>query len=116
MWGNGEAKRDVVYIDDLVDMVQKVIDKQDSKYELFNCGVGRAYSIRELADVLMEVNDKDLEMQYDASKPNIPTTVILDCQKAKDVLGWTPTTSITDGMRKTSEWYKENYKGSTFIK
>jgi nucleoside-diphosphate-sugar epimerase len=55
-------------------------------------------------------------MQYDASKPNIPTTVILDCQKAKDVLGWTPTTSITDGMRKTSEWYKANYKGSTFIK
>ena len=116
VWGNGEAKRDVVYIDDLVDMVQKVMDKQENKYELFNCGVGRAYSIRELADVLMEVNNKELEMQYDASKPNIPTTVILDCQKAKDVLGWTPTTSITDGMRKTSEWYKANYKGSTFIK
>lgn len=116
VWGTGEAKRDIVYIDDLIDMVEKIIDKQDTKYELFNCGAGRAYSIAELADAIMAVNDKSLTLEYNTSKPNIPTTVILDCTKAEEILGWKPTTNILEGMKKTSEWYKANYNGSTFIK
>jgi len=116
VWGTGEAKRDIVYIDDLIDMVEKTIDKQDTKYELFNCGAGRAYSIAELADAIMAVNDKSLTLEYNTSKPNIPTTVILDCTKAEQRLGWKPTTNILQGMKKTSDWYKANYDGSTFIK
>ena len=116
VWGTGEAKRDIVYIDDLIDMVEKTIDKQDTKYELFNCGAGRAYSIAELADAIMAVNDKLLTLEYNTSKPNIPTTVILDCTKAEQMLEWKPTTSILEGMKKTSDWYKANYNGSTFIK
>ena len=116
VWGTGEAKRDIVYIDDLIDMVERIIDKQDTKYELFNCGAGRAYSIAELADTIMAVNDKSLTLEYNTSKPNIPTTVILDCTKAEQRLGWKPTTNILEGMKKTSDWYKANYNGSTFIK
>lgn len=116
VWGDGTAKRDVIYIDDLVDMVDKVIENQSEKYELFNCGAGKAYSIRELADTIMSVNGKTLTLEYNASKPNIPTVVILDCEKALDKLGWKPTTSIQDGMKRTSSWYKENYNGSTFLR
>jgi GDP-L-fucose synthase len=112
VWGNGEAKRDIIYIDDLVDMVEKVIEKQESKYELFNCGAGKAYSIKELADTIMQVNDKKLELQYDSTKPNIPTVVILNCDKAKTKLGWIPKVDILTAFKKTSDWYKSNYSGS----
>jgi nucleoside-diphosphate-sugar epimerase len=97
-------------------MVEKTIDKQDTKYELFNCGAGRAYSIAELADYIMAVNDKFLKLEYNTSKPNIPTVVILNCDKAKEKLGWEPKTNILEAFKKTSNWYKANYKGSTFIK
>jgi nucleoside-diphosphate-sugar epimerase len=109
VWGDGSAKRDILFIDDLVDMIEKIIDNQHTPYELFNCGAGKAYSIKELANAIMEVNQKELVLEYDTSKPNIPTVVILDCEKAHNMLGWYPLTSIEDGMRKTSEWYKEMY-------
>jgi nucleoside-diphosphate-sugar epimerase len=64
----------------------------------------------------MDVNNKSLTLEYNTSKPNIPTTVILDCTKAEQMLEWKPTTSILEGMKKTSDWYKANYNGSTFIK
>lgn len=110
IWGSGTAKRDIVYIDDLVDMVEKVIDRQEEKYELFNCGAGEAFSINTLANVIMQVNDKELELKYDSTKPDIPTVVVLDCEKAKMKLGWQPKTFIEDGMRKTSDWYKKVIK------
>ena len=109
VWGDGSAKRDIIYIDDLVDMVDKVINKQSTKYKLYNCGAGKAYSIKELANVIMDVNNKQLTIEYDISKPNIPTVVILDCVKANKELDWYPTTKVEDGIQITSNWYKEKF-------
>ena len=109
VWGDGSAKRDVIYIDDLVDMIEKTFDKQDTPYELFNCGTGKALSIKELADTIMSVNNKELTLKYDKTKPNISTVVMLNCDKAKEILNWEPKTEINEGIRKTSEWYKKEY-------
>lgn len=114
VWGSGGASRDIIYIDDLVNFVDKAIRKQESKYELFNCGLGKAYSIRELASMIMDVNDKELELKFDPSKPDIPTTVIIDSTKAKNILGWEHKTDIKEALKKTSEWYKQNYDGNKY--
>ena len=108
IWGKGNASRDIVYIDDLVDFVDKCIQNQEAKYELYNCGAGKAYPILELAKTIMILNDKELEFKFDLTKPDIPTTVILNCDKARDELGWEPTTSVIEGLRRTSDWYKNN--------
>jgi len=107
VWGDGKAKRDILYIDDLVDMIEKIIMKQDSKYELFNCGSGRAYSIEELANFIMNINHKKLKLVFDATKPNIPTTVVLDCGYALEKLGWSAKTHIIDGLGITNDWYRK---------
>ena len=108
IWGGGKASRDIIYIDDLIEFIEKCIDNQKEKYELYNCGAGTAYPILELAETIMELNEKKLEFQFDLSKPDIPTTVILNCDKAKRDLGWSPRTSVREGLRKTCEWYKNN--------
>ena len=108
IWGRGNASRDIVYIDDLIDFIDKCIDYQESSYELYNCGAGKAYPILDLAKVIMRLNEKELEFDFDLDKPDIPTTVILDCQKAQQELGWQPVTSLEEGLKKTSEWYKAN--------
>lgn len=105
VWGTGKACRDVIYIDDLIDFINLCIKNQTSKYELFNCGAGEAYSILDLAKTIMEINGKTLEIKMDASKPDIPTTVILNCEKAKEKLGWATSTSLLDGLKKTCDWY-----------
>jgi|TARA_R110002153_G_scaffold188047_2_gene341030 nucleoside-diphosphate-sugar epimerase len=108
IWGKGNASRDIIYIDDLVDFIDKCIQNQESRYELYNCGAGKAYPILELAKTIMILNDKELEFKFDLTKPDIPTTVILNCDKARDELGWEPTTSVIEGLRRTSDWYKNN--------
>jgi GDP-L-fucose synthase len=110
IWGRGQASRDIIYIDDLIDFIDKCISKQESKYELYNCGAGKAYPILDLAKMIMKINNKELEFKFDLSKPDIPTTVILDCKKAKKDLGWEPKVSPEDGLRLTCEWYKKNVR------
>ena len=112
IWGTGKASRDVIYIDDLVEFIDLCIKNQKSKYELYNCGAGKAYSILELAQTVMNINGKSLEIKMDTSKPDIPTTVILNCDKAKTELGWEIKTSLIDGLSKTCDWYIKNVKSN----
>tara|TARA_R110000824_G_scaffold27012_4_gene92240 strand:- start:3861 stop:4817 length:957 start_codon:yes stop_codon:yes gene_type:complete len=107
IWGQGKASRDVIFIDDLIEFIDKCIQKQSGKYELYNCGAGQAYPILELAKMIMAINGKELKFEFDLTKPDIPTTVILNCDKAKSDLGWEPKTKVKDGLRITSEWYKK---------
>ena len=107
IWGQGRASRDIIYIDDLIDFIDKCIKNQKNNYELYNCGAGKAYPILDLAQMIMKINEKELTFNFDLSKPDISTTVILDCSKAKLDLGWEPKTSVEDGLRKTCEWYKK---------
>ena len=108
IWGRGQASRDIVYIDDLVDFIDRCIQKQTTRYKLYNCGAGQAFPILHLAETIMKLNDKKLEFKFDLTKPDIPTTVILDCTKAKEELGWEPKVDVVEGLRRTSEWYKDN--------
>ena len=108
IWGRGQASRDIIFIDDLIEFIDKCIENQESKYELYNCGAGQAYPILDLAKMIMEVNNKDLQFTFDLTKPDIPTTVILNCDKAKEQLGWEPSTTVEEGLSITSEWYKKN--------
>lgn len=110
IWGTGKAARDVIYIDDLINFMDACIKRQQSQYELFNCGAGEAHSIMELANTIMEVSDKELKIEFDRTKPDIPTTVILDCTKAFDELGWKPSVSLKEGLERTCKWYRDNEK------
>jgi len=109
IWGDGSAKRDLIYIDDLIEFIDLCIDKQTKNYELFNCGSSHAYSILEIIDVISNVLNKKLTLKFDNSKPNIPTTVILDCSKAKKILGWNYKTDLIAGTKNTIEFFRLNY-------
>lgn len=107
VWGEGKACRDLIYVDDLLDFVMKALEYQKSQYQLFNCGGGKAYSIQEILDTLQEICGKTLEISYNTSKPDIPTTVVLDCTKAKERLKWEPTTTLEDGLKATVKYYEQ---------
>lgn len=108
VWGSGKAKRDVLFIDDLLDMFDKVIDKQTEPYRLYNCGAGTAVSIPHIISTIAKAAKKDISLVYDTTKPDIPTTTVLDCSKALDELDWSSTTSLEDGLEATLDWYTRN--------
>ena len=108
IWGTGNAARDVVYIEDLITFIDACIKNQRTSYELFNCGAGEAFAIIKLATTIMEIGDKNLNIEFDITKPDIPTTVILNCTKARKALGWKPKVSLREGLARTRKWYCEN--------
>ena len=108
VWGSGEEKRDLLYVGDLIDFIDLSLEKQESSCELYNVGLGQGIKIKDLFKKGIKVSGKDLEMKYDLSKPTLPTSLFLDCEKAEKQLGWKPKYSLEEGLKKTIEWYREN--------
>jgi GDP-L-fucose synthase len=79
-------------------------------YDLVNVGVGKAVSVREIVEKVVKYSGKDLEIVYDTSKPNIPTTLFLDCSRAAERYNWMPLIDIDLGIQKTIDWYNYYYK------
>lgn len=110
VWGKGKEERDLLYIDDLVRFVDLVIRKQKNKYELLNCGYGKSISISDLVKKIIKFSKKKLTIEYDISKPNIPTFLSVNCTLAKKKLGWTPQIKLDQGIIKTINWWIKNIK------
>ena len=112
VWGDGSAKRDLLYVDDLVDAVEAAMEKQTSNYACYNIGSGSMISVDGLVGKIVDASGRKLSIVHDTSKPSINTALCLDCTKAHQELGWYPKTSLNEGIQKTIEWWKANVASS----
>ena len=110
VWGNGREKRDLLYIDDLVDFVKLSIKNQKEKFRIYNCGYGKSYSIEKIIKKIIKLSQKKIKIEYDLSKPTIKTSLSLNCELAKKELGWKRKTSLDVGILNTIKWWKANFK------
>lgn len=109
VWGQGKEERDLLYVSDLVDFVDIAIKNQKSKFELYNVGYGSSISILDLVKKIIAISGKNIEIEFDVSKPNINTKLCLNTDKAKFSLGWSPKVSLDEGIQKTMEWYRKTF-------
>lgn len=110
VWGTGEEERDLLHVDDLVRFVELAIDKQPASYRLYNCGYGRAETIKNLVQKIVEHSGKNLAIEHDLSQPTIKTSLFLDCALAKNELGWEPKIELDTGIKMTLAWWNNNVK------
>jgi len=110
VWGTGEEERDLLYVSDLIDFIELAINKQESKFELYNIGSGTSISVSNLVKKIINTSGRELKIEYDSSKPTIKTKLCLDISKVKNSLGWSPKVSLGEGIKKTMDWYKSNLK------
>ena len=111
VWGNGEEKRDLLYIDDLSDCVSTCIENHASNFRLFNVGSGVAISVNQIVKEIILASGRRQVVQHDLSKPNIPFSLALDSELIKQELGWLPKISFSEGVRRTLGWYSKNLLG-----
>jgi len=108
VWGSAEEERDLLYVSDLTNFFQNVIEKQKTKFELFNVGYGSSVSVKDLVRKIIALSGKELDVEYDLTKPTIKTKICLDSTKAKDLLAWRAEVSLDEGIKKTLKWYEDN--------
>ena len=107
-WGEGKEERDLLYISDLVEFIQRALERQKEPFFLCNVGRGQSVSIKDLIRKVITASGKDISLEFDKSKPNIDTKIALDSTLARERLGWEPTVTLEEGIQKTLAWYKSN--------
>ena len=108
VWGTGEEERDLLHASDLVRFVELAIKNQTEKYRLYNCGLGQAIPIKKLVQKIVEHSGKNLTIEHDLSQPTIKTSLFLDCNLAKNEIGFEPQIDLDQGIKMTLEWWKAN--------
>tara|TARA_R110002096_G_scaffold350594_2_gene543791 strand:+ start:482 stop:1453 length:972 start_codon:yes stop_codon:yes gene_type:complete len=111
VWGDGSTERDLLHVDDVVNFVHKAIENQKENYKLYNVGYGKSFSVKQIVDMIIKASGKDLKIKYDLNKPSINTKLALLSEKAHIEIGWLPIIHIKDGIKKTIQWYKDNFGG-----
>jgi GDP-L-fucose synthase len=105
-WGDGTAIREFIYADDAADALAAVLEKYDSP-EILNIGTGVGITIRELTKELAAVMGYDGSVMWDHSQPTGVQEKTFDVSKLK-ALGWTPKTSLREGLEKMYADYTNN--------
>ena len=108
VWGKGIELRDLLYVDDLVDLVELVSEKQTSKFELFNAGLGTGISIKDLVGKVIKISGKNLRIVYNDSKPNLAFSFVSNNSKVERLFGWRAAVTLEEGIKRTIDWQKEN--------
>jgi nucleoside-diphosphate-sugar epimerase len=108
IWGDGKEKRDLLYVDDLVNFVKKVVYKPKKSFCIYNVGLGKAISINELTKKVIKLSKKNLKITNNLNKKSLKNNVALNCELAKKDYGWKPKINLNMGIKKTLNWYLEN--------
>lgn len=110
VWGDGSEIRDFLYVSDLCNFIYLAIKKQKNKYEIYNVGRGKGISISDLVKKVIKYSNKKIEIIYQTNQPTLKTNIVLNCSKAKKKLGWTPKTTLDQGIVKSINWYIKKIK------
>ena len=101
LWGNGFAKREVIYVNDLADACIYFMNKK-IKETFINIGSGKDYSIKQYARIIINniIPEKNIKIEYDLSKPNGTPRKILDI-KLTSKYGWKAKTNLNQAILET---------------
>ncbi|TDU24127.1 GDP-L-fucose synthase [Panacagrimonas perspica] len=97
VWGSGRPRREFLHVDDLAEACVYLM-KKDYDGPPLNIGCGQDVTIRELAEMVMEVTGFKGNIVFDSSKPDGTPRKLLDVSRLAD-LGWTAKTCLRDGIK-----------------
>ena len=110
LWGNGLAKREVIYVDDLADACIFFMKKKFSETVL-NIGTGKDFPIKRYAKMIINqvIPKNKIKIKYDLSKPNGTPRKVLDIKLANKY-GWKSKTNLNAAITKTYKSFLEDNK------
>tara|TARA_R100000008_G_C3585995_1_gene172350 strand:- start:2742 stop:3680 length:939 start_codon:yes stop_codon:yes gene_type:complete len=88
VWGDGTEEKDLLPVNKLMELIDFVLEKQLSNFELLNVGSGRNMTIHEIVQKIIDVSGKKLKIKFDKSKPSRNIKLKLDISKVKEKFDW----------------------------
>jgi len=114
IWGSGRARREFLYVDDMVEGCLEVMNLSRADYDRqtdamrghINLGTGEDVSIAELTELISEVVGYTGSIRYDLAQPDGAPRKLLDVSRAAS-LGWHATVPLAEGLRRTYADYQK---------
>ncbi|MBB4266195.1 NAD-dependent epimerase/dehydratase family protein [Roseospira visakhapatnamensis] len=105
VWGDGSAIRDFAYCRDVADGTIQAL-YHGTRGSFVNLASGEEVSIRTLVETLASFID--FRYEFDTSKPSGYPRRVMDISRARAWIGYTPSTSLRQGLEETWTWFREN--------
>ncbi len=106
IYGDGSFTRSHMYVDDLVEAVDRMMKKSFEFTGPVNVGSTKEITIKELADIVIKMTNSKSRIVYDKELTGDPKFRKPDIGLAKRVLDWEPKVGLEEGVKKTIEHYK----------
>ena len=107
IFGEGEQTRSFCYRDDLVEAMIRMMNSPDGFLGPVNIGNPGEFTIRELAELVIELTGSKSKIVHEPLPPDDPKQRQPDITLAKAKLGWEPQVKLRDGLQKTIAWFKQ---------
>jgi UDP-glucose 4-epimerase len=107
VYGDGEQTRDFTFIDDVVHA--NVLAAESDATGVYNAAGGKRISINELANTVMALCNKELEIVYEEIRPGDIKHSLSDISKAKEEFGYYPRFDIKNGLKETVQWFQKQH-------
>jgi len=106
IYGDGSQTRSFCYRDDMVEGIIRAMNAPDDFIGPVNLGNPEEFTIRELAELVIELTGTRSKLSFRAALPDDPTRRQPDITLARQRLGWQPTVPLREGLRRTIEWFR----------
>lgn len=104
IYGDGSQTRSFCYVDDLIEGLVRLME---SNYqEPINLGNPNEHTVMELAEAVSMAIGAEVKTVYKPLPVDDPKQRCPDISRAKETIGWTPSTSLEDGLKTSVEWFK----------
>lgn len=105
VYGDGSVVRDFIYIDDVVNAIENIVDGENGYYT-YNVGCGYGTSINEILEVIGNVLAKELRVEYKAGRRVDVPENFLDISRYEECYGKLSRISLYEGIIKTADFMK----------
>jgi len=106
IFGDGSQTRSFCYRDDMVEGLIRMMESPDDFIGPVNLGNPEEISVRQLAELILELTGSKSPIVYGPLPPDDPVQRRPDITLARTRLGWSPKTPLREGLRRTIEWFR----------
>jgi len=106
--GDGSQTRDFVFVKDIVGGVISAMESDSNDGDVFILGTNTETSILELYRMICELVKADIPPKHGPRKPEEIARMKYDYSKAQDAFGWRPKTHLSNGLKQTIQWLKQD--------
>jgi UDP-glucuronate 4-epimerase len=111
-FGNGNTRRDYTYIDDIIQGTMGALDYSGPPYDVFNLGESQTVRLKDLISAIETVLGKRAKINELQEQPGDMALTYADISKAKKLLGYNPTTRLSEGLPAFVDWFLRSQKRS----